>query len=87
MPKIYNIKGVKLGCASSNTRYGKRNDSLAIALDKKSIISGKFTSNSFKAAPIKVAQKNLKSLLPGEKVLLINYDKGQGEGAQSQVSW
>ena len=72
MSRIYNVKGVKLGCASSNTRYGKRNDSLAIALDKKSIISGKFTSNSFKAAPIKVAQKNLKSLLPGEKVLLIN---------------
>ena len=72
MSKIYNIKGVKLGCASSNTRYGKRNDSLVIALDEKSTISGKFTSNSFKAAPIKVAMKNLKSLLPGKKVLLIN---------------
>ena len=72
MSKVYNIKGVKLGCASSNTRYGKRNDSVVITLDEKSTISGKFTSNSFKAAPIKVAQKNFKSLLPGRKILLIN---------------
>ena len=71
MSKIYNIKGVKLACASSNTRYGKRDDSLVITLDEKSTISGKFTSNSFKAAPIKIAQKNLTSLLPGKKALLI----------------
>ena len=72
MSKIYNIKGVKLACASSNTRYGKRDDSLVITLDEKSTISGKFTSNSFKAAPIKIAQKNLTSLMPGKKALLIN---------------
>jgi len=72
MSKIYNIKGIKLACASSNTRYGKRNDSLIITLDQKSTISGKFTSNSFKAAPIKIAKKNLTSLLPGKKALLIN---------------
>ena len=72
MSKIYNIKGIKLACASSNTRDGKRNDSLIITLDEKSTISGKFTSNSFKAAPIKIAKKNLTSLLPGKKALLIN---------------
>ena len=72
MSKIYNIKGIKLACASSNTRYGKRNDSLIITLDEKSTISGKFTSNSFKAAPIKIAKQNLTSLLPGKKALLIN---------------
>ena len=72
MSKIHNIKGVKLGCASSNTRYGKRNDSVVITLDEKSTISCKFTSNSFKAAPIKVALRNFKSLSPGRKVLLIN---------------
>ena len=72
MSKIYNIKGVKLACASSNTRYGRRDDSLVITLDEKSTISGKFTSNSFKAAPIKIAQRNLTSLMPGKKALLIN---------------
>ena len=72
MSKVYNIKGIELACASSNTRYGKRNDSLIITLDEKSTISGKFTSNSFKAAPIKVALKNLTSLVPGRKALLIN---------------
>ena len=72
MSKIYNIDGVKLGFASSNTRYGKRNDSVVITLGEKSNISCKFTSNSFKAAPIKVAQTNLKSSLRGEKALVIN---------------
>ena len=72
MSKVYNIKGIELACTSSNTRYGKRNDSLVITLDEKSIINGKFTSNSFKAAPVKVALKNLSSLVPGRKALLIN---------------
>ena len=48
MSKVYNIEGIELACASSNTRYGKRNDSLVITLDEKSTISGIFTSNSFK---------------------------------------
>ena len=47
MPKVYNIKDVKLGCASSNTRYGQRNDALVITLGEESIVSGKFTANSF----------------------------------------
>ena len=67
MGKICHIEGVKLGCASSNTRYGKRNDSLVITLNKESTLSGKFTSNSFKAAPVKIAIKNLQSLIKGEK--------------------
>ncbi|HJL95452.1 MAG: bifunctional ornithine acetyltransferase/N-acetylglutamate synthase [Gammaproteobacteria bacterium] len=72
MGKICHIEGVKLGCASSNTRYGKRNDSLVITLNKESTLSGKFTSNSFKAAPVKIAIKNLQSLIKGEKALVIN---------------
>ena len=72
MSKVYNIKDVELGCASSNTRYGKRNDSLVITLGEESIVSGKFTANSFKAAPIKIAMENFKTLIKGKKVLLIN---------------
>ena len=72
MPKVYNIKDVKLGCASSNTRYGQRNDALVITLGEESVVSGKFTANSFKAAPIKVAIENFKTPLKGKKVLLIN---------------
>ena len=72
MPKVCNIKDVKLGCASSNTRYGQRNDALVITLGEESVVSGKFTANSFKAAPIKVAIENFKTPLKGKKVLLIN---------------
>ena len=72
MPKVYNIQDVKLGCASSNTRYGQRNDALVITLGEESVVSGKFTANSFKAAPIKVAIENFKTPLKGKKVLLIN---------------
>lgn len=70
--KVHNIKGVKLGSASSNTRYGKRDDSVVISLPKESKLSGKFTSNKLKAAPVSEAIQNLSSLKSGEKILLVN---------------
>ena len=70
--KIHNIQGVKLGSASSNTRYGKRDDSVVISLPKESKLSGKFTSNKLKAAPVSEAIQNLSSLKSGEKILLVN---------------
>ena len=78
MSKVYNIKGIELACASSNTRYGKRNDSLVITLDEKSTISGKFTSNSFKAAPINTGIKFIRTDLMNRPVVdasLANLDK------------
>ena len=70
--KIHNIQGIKLGSASSNTRYGKRDDSVVISLPKESKLSGKFTSNKLLAAPVTEAIQNLSSLKSGEKILLIN---------------
>ena len=70
--KIHNIQGVKLGSASSNTRYGKRDDSVVISLPKESKLSGKFTSNKLLAAPVTEAIQNLSSLKSGEKILLVN---------------
>ena len=56
MPKrIHKIQGISLGTASSNTRYGKKEDSLLVTLPQESILSGKFTSNKLKAAPVKLA--------------------------------
>ena len=49
--KVHNIKGIKFGSASSNTRYGKRNDSVVITLPEEAKVSGKFTTNKLKAAP------------------------------------
>ena len=61
--KINNITGIKMASASSNTRYGKRDDSLLVLIEKGSTISGKFTNNSFKSAPVITAQAHLKSAL------------------------
>ena len=70
--KIHNIVGIKLGSASSNTRYGKKEDSLLITLPKESVLSGKFTSNKLRAAPVKLAIENLSTSSKGKKVLLVN---------------
>ena len=70
--KIHKIKGVTLSSASSNTRYGKRDDSLAIAIPSESKLSGKFTTNKLKAAPVVLAAQNLQKLSSGNKILLVN---------------
>ena len=70
--KIYDIYGIKLGSASSNTRYGKREDSLVVTICSEAKLSGKFTSNKLKAAPVTEALQNLSSNEKGSKVLLIN---------------
>ena len=70
--KIHNIEGIEFGTASSNTRYGSRDDSLIVKLPPKSKLSGKFTSNKLRAAPVQLAIQNLLSLSKENKVLLIN---------------
>ena len=73
MPKkIHKIPGVEFGTASSNTRYGSRDDSLVVKLPKGAKLSGKFTSNKLRAAPVKLAIKNLLKLSKENKILLIN---------------
>ena len=73
MPKrIYKIQGISLGTASSNTRYGRKEDSLLVTIPQESILSGKFTSNKLKAAPVKLAIENLSNSKKAKKVLLIN---------------
>ena len=73
MPKrIHKIEGISFGTASSNTRYGKKEDSLIVTLPQESILSGKFTSNKLKAAPVKLAIENLSNSKKAKKVLLIN---------------
>ena len=73
MPKrIHKIEGICFGTASSNTRYGKKEDSLIVTLPQESILSGKFTSNKLKAAPVILAIENLLNLKKTEKILLIN---------------
>ena len=70
--RIFDIEGIKLGCASSNTRYGNREDSLVVTIPSEAKLSGKFTSNKLRAAPVTEAIQNLSSNEKGSKVLLIN---------------
>ena len=70
--KIHNIEGIEFGTASSNTRYGSRDDSLIVKLPPKSKLSGKFTSNKLRAAPVQLAIQNLLTLSKENKILLIN---------------
>ena len=61
-----------MASASSNTRYGERDDSLLVLIEKGSTISGKFTNNSFKSAPVITAQAHLEECSGKEIVLMIN---------------
>ena len=70
--KIHNIEGIEFGTASSNTRYGSRDDTLIVKLPPKSKLSGKFTSNKLRAAPVQLAIQNLLNLSKENKILLIN---------------
>ena len=70
--KINNISGINMASASSNTRYGKRDDSLLILIEKGSTISGRFTNNSFKSAPVITAKAHLKRCAGKEIILIIN---------------
>ena len=72
MATIHNIEGVELSSASSNSRYGTREDSVVIKLQDKAKISCKFTSNAFQAAPVIIAKKHLLNGSNKEKILLIN---------------
>ena len=72
MAAIHNIEGVELSSASSNSRYGTRDDSVVIKLQDKAKISCKFTSNAFQAAPVIIAKKHLLNGSNKEKILLIN---------------
>ena len=70
--KINDITGIKMASASSNTRYGERDDSLLVLIKKGSTISGKFTNNSFKSAAVITAQAHLEECSGKEIVLMIN---------------
>ena len=64
------MKEIKIGCSSSNQKYGKRLDTAIIQLPCNSNISGLFTSNKFPAAPVKVAKRNLTNLDKKKKTAL-----------------
>ena len=53
------LKDIKIGCASSKTKYGTRLDTSIVKLDKKAIWSGLFTTNKFKSAPVQICLEKM----------------------------
>ena len=53
------LKDIKIGCASSKTKYGARLDTSIVKLEKEAIWSGLFTSNKFKSAPVEICLEKI----------------------------
>ena len=68
------VKGLRLGTGrggiSASSTYAGRDDVLVMALDEGASVAGVFTQNSFRAAPVRIAEKRLGK---GEvRALLVN---------------
>lgn len=66
------LKNIKIGCASSATKYGTRLDTTIVKLEKNTIWSGLFTSNKFKSAPVEICLEKINKNISEPKVLMIN---------------
>ena len=66
------MKDIKIGCASSKTKYGARLDTSIVKLEKEAIWSGLFTSNKFKSAPVEICLEKMNKNIAEPKVLMVN---------------
>ena len=66
------LKDIKIGCASSKTKYGARLDTSIVKLEKEAIWSGLFTSNKFKSAPVEICLEKMNKNISEPKVLMVN---------------
>ena len=80
------IDQIKIGCASTKTIYGKRLDTVLIELNPEAKISGLFTSNKFKSAPVQICLKQLKKKMKGKKMLAINAGNANAATGKKGVS-
>ena len=77
------MKGINIGCASSKIKYGNRLDTSIVEIDSNACISGLFTSNNFKSAPVQICIKKLNKGIKGKKILAINAGNANaGTGSQ-----
>ncbi|MBV12606.1 MAG: bifunctional ornithine acetyltransferase/N-acetylglutamate synthase [Flavobacteriaceae bacterium] len=66
------INEISIGCSSTNSKYGKRLDTVIVELNSKAKISGLFTSNKFKSAPVQICLDHFKGKMSGKKLLIVN---------------
>ena len=80
------IKEINIGCASTNTSYGKRLDTTLVELNSKANVSALFTSNKFKSAPVQVCLNHIKTMKKGRKILAINAGNANAATGKKGVS-
>ena len=80
------IKEIHIGCASTNTHYGKRLDTTLVKLNSKANLSALFTSNKFKSAPVQICLSQIKKKMKGEKILAINAGNANAATGRKGVS-
>jgi len=72
MSKLQQIEGIKIGTSSSHQKYGDRLDTVLVEIKEESKLSGLFTTNNLKAAPVQICSKNILSSNKNKKYLVIN---------------
>ena len=80
------IKEINIGCASTNTSYGKRLDTTLVELNSKANVSALFTSNKFKSAPVQVCLSHIMTKKKGRKILAINAGNANAATGKKGVS-
>ena len=80
------IEQIKIGCASTKTTYGHRLDTTLVELNSDAKISGLFTSNKFKSAPVQICLDQLKAKMKGKKMLAINAGNANAATGKKGVS-
>ena len=80
------IEEINIGCASTNTSYGRRLDTTLVELNSKANVSALFTSNKFKSAPVQVCLNHIKTKKKGRKILAINAGNANAATGKKGVS-
>ena len=80
------IEQIKIGCASTKTTYGHRLDTTLVELNSDAKISGLFTSNKFKSAPVQICLDQLEAKMKGKKMLAINAGNANAATGKKGVS-
>ncbi len=70
LPRLHPVPGVTLGVVEAGVRKAGANDLVVIALQADTRVAGVFTRNLFRAAPVRLAEANLRDDQP--RYLLIN---------------
>ena len=70
LPKMFPVKGFKLGTTKAEIRYSDRRDLVLMEIAPGAAVAATFTKNAFCAAPVTVAKKNLAQVEP--RYLLVN---------------